>query len=112
MPEVATGPAAVGRYPTVRLMSCLTPDQELMLSIYARAKLDAAGEVGWRWTYRRGHLQADGIRFVDEVHELLGYPRTVAVSDLCHAVVRACQQRQARARANPRYLSARRGKPS
>ena len=111
IPEAATGTAAVGRYPTVRLTSRLTPEQELMLSIYARAKLDAGGDVGWRWTCRRDQLQADGIRFMDEVHELLGYPRTVAVSDLCLAVVRICQRRQTRARANPRYLSARRGRP-
>ena len=108
-PEAATGVATAGRHPIVRPTSCLTPEQELTLSIYARAKLDAAGHVGWRWTNRRHRLQADGIQFMDEVHDLLGYPRTVQVSDLCEAVVRVCQRRQARVRANPRYLSARRG---
>ena len=94
--SVIPAPAAVSRHPTVRPTSCLTPEQELVLSIYARAKLDAAGNVGWRWTYRRDQLQADGVQFMDEVHELLGDPPTVAVSDLCLAVVRVCQRRQAR----------------
>ena len=96
IPASATGTASVGRHPTVRPTSRLTPEQELVLSIYARAKLDAAGNVGWRWTYRRDQLQADGVRFMDEVHELLGDPLTVEVSDLCLAVVRVCQRRQAR----------------
>ena len=111
VPETVASSAAVGRHPTVRSTNRLTPEQELMLSIYARAKLDAAGDVGWRWTSRRDQLQADGIRFMDDVHELLGYPPTVEVSDLCLAVVRICQRRQAQARANPRYLSACRRRP-
>ena len=98
IPAPATGTASVGRHPTVRPTSRLTPEQELVLSIYARAKLDAAGNVGWRWTYRRDQLQADGIRFMDEVHELLGNPPTVEVSDLCLAVVRVCQRRRPGAR--------------
>lgn len=110
-PESATPKAAAGRHPTVQPTTCLTPEQELILSIYARAKLDAAGNVGWRWTHRRDQLQADGIRFMDDVHELLGNPRAVEVSELCLAVIRVCQRRHAQARARPRYLSAPQGRP-